>query len=360
MSESDERFGRRSAPRDGKPQAEPVLSFAPQQRAKAPRLRDTPAFGPASTDSRPRIEDADRPAYLARDQDRGRSGRGWIALTAIAVIALAGAYAWHLYMPSARDAAAAPPPTAQSLGSAGLVTSPNPPAADAAASPSAPQAADTKPLPEKTTPPALATAAPHPPERAPAKPAMLKPAAPKPAAPRKEAALDLAPPQALPLQPALPPTAATAVPPLSGRPATGMPLPLTSAAAPAERDLSSLSQPSAAAPVLHRPPPAPQPPVDATPANPPNTVTVDGVTYVEGQQPRTLGTLSDAPPPATADATPAPTPASASVPAAMPSVPAYTGTPYTPPSDAGNQSAPLPNDVIILPNGQMTVPSGAQ
>ena len=96
-------------------------------------------------------------------------------------------------------------------------------------------------------------------------------------------------------------------------------------------------------------------PADAAPApNGPNTVTVDGVTYVDGEQPHALGTLNGSPDggnvamPASA----APTPLQPAPPAS----PAYSPRPYTPVDRDGG--APLPNDVIILPNGQLAVPNG--
>jgi hypothetical protein len=90
----------------------------------------------------------------------------------------------------------------------------------------------------------------------------------------------------------------------------------------------------------------------APPADqPPNTVTVDGVTYVNGQQPHALGTLSSSEPPAASDGAAAPPLPTIDVPSASRAVP------YTPPADA---STPLPNDVVIGPNGQMTVPAGQQ
>ena len=85
----------------------------------------------------------------------------------------------------------------------------------------------------------------------------------------------------------------------------------------------------------------------ATPVPGTNTVTVNGVTYVDGQQPQALGTIS-APTP---DASNVPTPLALSP---IHTQPANAAQPYTPPDN----SAPLPNDVIIGPNGQMSVPSG--
>ncbi|HWE73572.1 MAG TPA: hypothetical protein VG328_10470 [Stellaceae bacterium] len=81
----------------------------------------------------------------------------------------------------------------------------------------------------------------------------------------------------------------------------------------------------------------------------PDTVTVDGVTYVSGQEPHSLGTLAGQPQDASSDAP---------MPPAVPAMPAPSRPPatrYYAPSDHDG-GAPLPNDVIILPNGQMAVP----
>jgi hypothetical protein len=88
------------------------------------------------------------------------------------------------------------------------------------------------------------------------------------------------------------------------------------------------------------------------PPNAPDTVTVDGITYVNGQEPRALGTLAG--PPQAASTDPSMTPS-----APAPSrAPAYSTRSYAPADRNGG--APLPNDVIILPNGQMAVPNGQQ
>jgi len=79
------------------------------------------------------------------------------------------------------------------------------------------------------------------------------------------------------------------------------------------------------------------------PPNAPDTVTVDGTSFVNGQEPRALGTVGTAPP------------QSASMNAPPPSASAYAMRPYT--AVDRNGGAPLPNDVVILPNGQMTVPA---
>ena len=108
------------------------------------------------------------------------------------------------------------------------------------------------------------------------------------------------------------------------------------------------------------PPPAYAAPNAAAPADAgapphgPNTVTVDGVTYVDGEQPHALGTLNGSPDGSNVamPASAAPTPLQP----ASPASPAYSPRPYTPVDRDGG--APLPNDVIILPNGQLAVPNG--
>jgi hypothetical protein len=82
-------------------------------------------------------------------------------------------------------------------------------------------------------------------------------------------------------------------------------------------------------------------------------VTVDGVTYINGQEPHALGTLSGPPQAANSDV-----PMPPGVPA-MPlqSPPPSRSTRYYAPADRDG-GAPLPDDVIILPNGQMAVPNG--
>jgi len=93
---------------------------------------------------------------------------------------------------------------------------------------------------------------------------------------------------------------------------------------------------------------------DGLPPATSDTVTVDGVNYVNGQEPRALGTLAGQPQPLSSD-TGAPPFAPAMVP---PPPPAYTTRPYIPTDHAGG--APLPNDVIILPSGQMALPNSAR
>ena len=84
----------------------------------------------------------------------------------------------------------------------------------------------------------------------------------------------------------------------------------------------------------------------------PDTVTVDGVTYVNGQEPRSLGTLAGQPQAASNDGT---MPPGVSAPPVQSPPPGYSTRYYAPADRDGG--APLPNDVIILPNGQMAVPN---
>lgn len=273
-----------------------------------------------------------------------------------------------------------------------------PPAAQAIATPPTPKSvpSEAPPPPRKTISEAASETAGHapapPPERAAhdlatAVPQPVKHEAPRTETPRKDTALELpkphieapthderparveapthvetpAPAVATTAAPVLTPPRAIVPPPVpqtfSGPAATGAPLPLSGAAAPAYQN-----QNATAAPVLHMPQQAPaaslapapdasQPPAAGT--NGTNTVTVDGVTYVNGEQPHALGTLNGPPPATDASVPPLPT-------VSVPSTPQpLSATPYTPPSDSSSV-APLPNDVIIQPNGQMTVPSGQQ
>jgi len=177
---------------------------------------------------------------------------------------------------------------------------------------------------------------------APRKEASLTPPRPAPApapAPQNTAPRDTAPPAVT--QPAAAP-AVTAPPRPHRRQATAQPQPLT-------RD----------APAAYAQSPQQQPPLQrqqpdnlGPPPGTPDTVTVDGVTYVSGQEPHSLGTLGGPPQAGSNDAAMTP-----SLPAMPPPAtpPAYTARPYTPSDHAGG--APLPNDVIILPSGQMAIPN---
>jgi hypothetical protein len=183
-----------------------------------------------------------------------------------------------------------------------------------------------------------------------------KPDTPRHETPRKEASITPPKPAPVPApQNAVPqntaplavtqPAAAPAVtqPPRPRRPlSTGQPQPLTREA-----------------PATYAPPPQQQPPLQrqqpdnaGLPPGTPDTVTVDGVTYVNGQEPRALGTLGG-PQAASND-----TAMSPGLPAIPPpsAPPAYTTRPYIPTDHEGG--APLPNDVIILPSGQMALPNG--
>lgn len=424
MSRSNDRFGRRAAqddkaraeprlsftPRGENRDTEPALGRKPTKPAR-PRFED----------SQPQVADADRPLYLyiPPDEKRGHAAFGWITLAVLAVIAAGGGYAWHVYTaPPALDSGVAPetgyttPPSAdqgtppdlapgQPLSTAGQAArspasappanpSPPAPATQAIATPPTPKSlpSEPPPPPRKTISEAASEAAGRPPapppERAahdlatavpaPAKHEAAKTAPVHPSTERKDASLELPKPHVAPAAPPAPATATPApvanLPPpvaapstpyvpqsFSGPAATGAPLPLSGSSTPAP-------QTSLAAPVLHPPPQAPAssataataataPTPDATQGGGPNTVTIDGVTYINGEQPHALGTLSSPTPPSDANVPPLP---DVSVPATPQPLSAM---PYTPPANS-NSAAPLPNDVIIQPNGQMTVPSGQQ
>jgi hypothetical protein len=198
---------------------------------------------------------------------------------------------------------------------------------------------------------------------------------PKREAPRKEAAIT-------PPKPAPAPVQHDTAPPAVTQPAAA---PAESAPPPRRHRLQATGQPQQldrSAPTAYPEPAYPPsqqqpsqqqqqpsfatrspPPTDVAPDNggqnnaspqpgSPDTVTVDGVTYVNGQEPHSLGTLSDQPPAAS----------DAPMPPAAPSSPAPSQPPstrYYAPADHDG-GAPLPNDVIILPNGQMAVPNGQQ
>jgi hypothetical protein len=198
--------------------------------------------------------------------------------------------------------------------------------------------------PKRETPRKEASIAPPRPApvEAPRKEASIAPRRPAPApVPQEVAPEDVAPPVT---EPAAAP--AVSAPPRRIRPqATGQPPAFTRNA------------PDAA-----YAPPLPQQPVrqQVQPANlgpppgAPDTVTVDGVNYVNGQEPRALGTLGGSPQVLSSDggmpSFAPPTPLQPMAP------PAYTPRPYMPTEHEGG--APLPNDVIILPNGQMALPGG--
>jgi hypothetical protein len=230
------------------------------------------------------------------------------------------------------------------------------------------------PKPPKAVPNATQTPPSLPPVKLtpPAPVALTPPAPPSPPTPEPALATTVPrPPVSSPMT-AEPPTNG----PVSNGPvATGRPLPLNRASLPADRDITapvlrppnapSLNPPAtndapaqqapAAAmlapnPTPLAPPPSNAPNSNAPNANAPNTVTVDGVTYVSGQEPHALGTLSSTQPPANDGSTPPPA-------APAPTPQPYAAAPYAPLSDTG---APLPNDVIIAPNGQISVPSGQQ
>ena len=359
MSRTDDRMSRRAKPRDDAPRNEPGF-------------RADPRLSRAPKGSGPVVEDADRPLHLSQDASRGGpSYFGWLVLGVVAALA-AGSYAWYARTPASTQQPVASGYTtpmqapgqsdAQTLGSAGQVTAPG-----AAGQPGSSTASGQ----DLNSVAVTATPAPHmvppaPVQKAPTsisafKPPATTPAQPKPSADRaspppkheartetarkhdaapaaahKDAALDL--PKPNPQPPAAPATphkdAALDLPKPNPQPPAAPATPQPVAA--------ETSAPGPLAPV----------PTAADNAAPPlgaNSITVNGLTYIEGQQPHALGTLTTTTPAAAASSAPTPL---APQPVAAP---APQTAPYTPPADS---SAPLANDVIVAPNGQMSVPTG--
>lgn len=344
MSRTDDRMSRRAPPRDDAPRSEPGF------RAD-PRLSRTPkGTGPV-------VEDADRPLHLSQDASRGGpSYFGWLVLGVVAALA-AGGYAWYSRTPAPTQQPVASGYTtpmqapgqgdAQTLGSAGQVTNPS-----AAGQPaSSATGTGTTAGQDLNSVAVTATPAPHmvpptPVQKAPTSISAFKPPATAPSAPKPAADHASPPPkqaQAAPVPPkhdvtpvAAPKDAAAALP-------KPQPQPTPAAATPA---------PQPAAAETSAPGPLAPEPTAADNAAPPlgaNSITVNGLTYIEGQQPHALGTLTTTTPAAAASSAPTPL---APQPAAAP---APQTAPYTPPSDS---SAPLANDVIVAPNGQLSVPAG--
>jgi hypothetical protein len=363
-----------------------------------------------------RVPEAERPLYhhLFDEQENRRRGVGWLAaLASVAVVAIGAGYAWNNFMSRPAPANLYERPGLAARGNTGYMTSQQPasntdiganivsppetlaatpPAATPPAVPDQPPTkdiaaapepkvvpAEPPPPPQKTIaeaaanpgnlgPPAIpAPASPPPPAAVKDQPAAApapviappqkreaaKVETPKRETPRKEASIaprrpvaaprpeqstpeDIAPPAATE------PVAAPAVtPPRRTRQATAQPQPLTREA-PAAAYAPPSQRPSGLQPSDLGPPPAP------------DSVTVDGVNYVNGQEPRALGTLGGAPQALSSDggmpSYAPPTPLQPMAP------PAYAPRPYMPTEHEGG--APLPNDVIILPNGQMALPGG--
>lgn len=219
---------------------------------------------------------------------------------------------------------------------------------------------DTAPSPPSAAPPAAKQPATAPAQIATPAPALVTPSpkretarsdTPKPETPRKEASLT-------PPRPALAPTMRQdAAPPAVTEPAAAPAV----TPPPRRQRPQATSQPQALtrnAPADYAPPSQPpsrlqpqQPDNGGPPAGTQDTVTVDGVTYVNGQEPHSLGTLGASTQDASTDAPMAP-----SEPAMAPPPPPPASRPYIPTDHAGG--APLPNEVIILPSGQMAVPNG--
>ena len=368
-----------------------------------------------------RVPEAERPLYhhLFDEQDNRRGGFGWLAAFAsVAVIAVGAGYAWNSFMSRPAPATLFERPGLAARGNTGYTTPPQPtsntdiganivsPPAPLAATPPAttlPTATDqpaTKdvaaapepksvpseppPPPKKTIseaaanpgslgPPAIpaspppAPAAKQQPAAAPA-PAVTPPPkreaakadTPKREAPRKEASIAPRRPTATPQPEQLAPEdiAPPAVTEPAAAPAVTPPVRRTRPQATVQPQPLTRDAPAAA----YAPPPKrigrqqPQRNDLGPPPSASDSVTVDGVNYVNGQEPRALGTLGAAPQSVSSDpGMPSYAPPTPLQPLAPP---AYSPRPYIPTEHEGG--APLPNDVIILPSGQMALPNGAR
>jgi hypothetical protein len=407
MARSNERPGRRSAREDERSQAEPVVSFTPRDefaedsepslsgaataprakpRAQAATAKDQEPRVARAPASKPAVAGVDRPLFLYMPPPRRRPGvLAAKSIAVVGILALIGVYAWHRYAPvigetpsTAEDvlpALAQPQPLSsttygapnqsslptQDVAPAPVAQTPHPPTPSAPTPQPSPPAAAANPPPQPVAsapPPAptqVVNPAPKPVASTPAPQAPVAAAPPlappkhdtvKRKTPRNDASLDQSTPRDRAALPPTPPAPAQAnvapPPPAAAAPiATGRPRPLNQSAPPPQREaaLPPQAPPSSSAP-------------DNGPATGPNTVSVDGVTYVNGQEPRALGTVGDANAPAANTAAP---------PAFAPAQPTAADTmrPYVP-RETNNDVTPLPNDVIILPNGQMAVPSAQQ
>jgi hypothetical protein len=248
-----------------------------------------------------------------------------LLLVAVGAIAL-----WYRAAPPPREQATAPsatPPTAASL-TPPTVPTPPPPTATPAPTPAA-----TAPSPLPAPPPLHATATPQPPAAmsaddlpramlqpriasAPPLPPPLPAAKLAPHAPVRTAAVPK-PVKAAPAAPA--PKTATAEPEL--------PAPIAAVLHP-EATPAPPSQPAVTAVTPATPPASPAPPAASSAPQPGGTVTVDGVTYVNGEQPHALGNVGAQPP-------------ASAAPASAPTAPALASNgPVNPP-------APSPPEVVI-------------
>jgi hypothetical protein len=403
--EDAEEFGMSSG-RDGGPRIERDDAFDPRvRREKALEQR---------------VPESERPLYhhLFDEQENRRRGFGWIAaLGSVAVVAIGAAYAWHNFMARPAPANLFEPPgfTTRNNGT-GYVT-PTQPTTDAGAGtdtgstasplaatpPASPDQQSTRDVTAAPAPKSVPAEAPPPPKKTiseaaanpgslgpPASPAPTPPATKQPAAapapiltpppkheaakpetaktPRKEASVtppkpapapapqDAAPPAVM--QPAAAP-AVTAPPPRQfapQAPASRAP----ASQAPGSQATGQPQQLNGNAPAAYAPPSRQQAPQQqpqlgnaGPPPNASDAVTVDGTTYVNGQEPRALGTLAGPPQAAYSDA---PMPPGVPAMPAQSASPGYSTRSYAPADHDGG--APLPNDVIILPNGQMAVPNG--
>jgi hypothetical protein len=347
---------------------EPRFTFEPKPGAKPDRTRDPdfrqePVIGRDTARLDAQIDDGDRPIYLQHEQrpirapkskSRG-SGIAWWLLGGFAVVAafMIGLGWWRLAQaPSTKPVAQAPSMApAQDLSSAGQAAAPPsfvPPPRDTAVArppeqpvaqtpPPAPLAPPTKP--ELDSFPALANA-----------PAATMPA-PRPALPL--ANREISEPHAVKPVPSEPATASTTAPirlrppEMTTTPASPPPPVQPVRTTPAE----SLAPPSDNAVISARP--------SLAPAADSDTVTVDGVTYIRGREPQALGTMAEPPPsdPASVGTAPLPLPV-ANAPTTLTPYQPPDHTPYQPPeTNSRGRALPLPNDVVILPNGQMAIPN---
>jgi len=391
------------------------------ERGTGPRVERDDDFDPRARREKAldtRVPEGERPLYhhLFDEQENRRRGFGWIAaLASVAVVAVGAAYAWHNFMARPAPAGLLQPPgfTMRNNGT-GYTTPPQPannadngadtnaaPAPLVAAPPVAPDQQPTRDVAATPAPKSVPYEAPPPPKKtiseAAANPGSLGPPVANPAttpAPAPASAPPVAKkqPAAAPAPILTPPAKHDAAKPEAKRETPRKEAAITPpkpAPAPQEAAPPAVTLPTAAPEPLPRPrprpsqpqmdvpqatgqpqqlnrdapanfaPPQPQfpapqqqrQPANAAPApTGPDTVTIDGVTYVNGQQPHALGTIG-APPQASDAPMPPGVPA---LPQSPP--PGYSTRSYAPADRDGG--APLPNDVIILPNGQMAVPNG--
>ena len=369
---------------------EPRFSFEPKPGKKSARSfdgddRQEPMIG-GSGNARldADIDDDDRPIYLQHEHPqkpirRTRASRAgtiaWTLLGGFAVIAavMIGLAWWRL------DQAPAPRIAQPGYATPGPAVSPTTenatPAQDAttASAPPAPLSPPTKPELDSFPPLANAPAVTPPPvttsqpldSRDVSEPVTPKAIPSEPTATADSAEpIRLRPPQSMTTATPAPitPPADTAAPrPLAPQVFTPPPAtPRSTTAAPPQNltlpmapPQNFTSPPNDNAVLGTRP--------SATPSGDQDTVTVDGLTYIRGREPQALGTMAEPPPSdpsVSVNAPPPPMPMPASTTPGMTPYQVPDHTPYQSPetNGRGNQ-LPLPNDVVILPNGQMAIPN---